>query len=127
MSRRPRSSPLSPTPPLSPPPPPAPPPRRYPGHLPVWAPPHRRPAPLPLTSPNTGATPASSPFAAANGELAGVAPVFGLVSGSGAGLRCGGAQTGRCPGYRRGGGAGGGGGERGGVGERGELRGRRLI
>src|SRR5258707_12717879 len=42
-------------------------------------------------------------LAAANGELAGVAPVFGLVSGSGAGLRCGGAQTGRCPGYRRGG------------------------
>src|SRR5260221_14651337 len=47
-----------------------------------------------------------------NGELAGVAPVFGLVSGSGAGLRCGGAQTGRCPGYRRGGGAGGPDGER---------------
>src|SRR5260370_30554350 len=45
-------------------------------------------------------------LAAANGELAGVAPVFGLVSGSGAGLRCGGAQTGRCPGYRRGGWAG---------------------
>src|SRR5260221_7999835 len=37
-------------------------------------------------------------LAGAEGELAGVAPVFGLVSGSGAGPRRGGARMGRCPG-----------------------------
>src|SRR5258708_25879988 len=50
-------------------------------------------------------------FAGAEGELAGVAPVFGLVSGSGAGPRRGGVRMGRCPGERRAGWPGGRGGE----------------